>query len=250
HYLRLICTDPQRHGLSVFVPEPVAAYSKKAPKLAWLLDQLAEIRSKGEKAIVFCEFRNIQRLLQYYINEAFAYRADIINGNTLASASSSLSRQKRLKALQARPGFGVIILSPLAVGFGVNIQGANHVIHYTRTWNPAKEDQATDRAYRIGQTKDVHVYRPIVCADEFKTFDQKLDELLSWKRELSQDMLNGSFDLTAKDFSDLGAPDGATLDEGWTLSISDVMALHPDAFECFCAALWAKLKFSVVYRTP
>ena len=56
-------------------------------------------------------------------------------------------------------GFRVIILSTVAVGFGVNVQKANHVIHFTRCWNPAKEDQATDRAYRIGQTKDVCLYR-------------------------------------------------------------------------------------------
>ncbi|MGY2437988.1 helicase-related protein, partial [Escherichia coli] len=89
---------------------------------------------------------------------------DIINGDTSASASHVQSRQKRIKAFQAKPGFGVIILSPVAVGFGVNIQEANHVIHYTRTWNPAKEDQATDRAYRIGQTREVSVYCPTVFA--------------------------------------------------------------------------------------
>jgi SNF2 family DNA or RNA helicase len=61
------------------------------------------------------------------------------------------SRQKRIKAFQETPGFGVLVLSPVAVGFGVNIQAANHVVHYTRTWNPAQEDQATDRAYRLNQ---------------------------------------------------------------------------------------------------
>ena len=103
----------------------------------------------------------------------------------------------------------LIILSPLAVGFGVNIQAANHVVHYTRTWNPAKEDQATDRAYRIGQTKDVYVYYPVITAD-FITFDMKLDRLLDWKRNLSDDMLNGCGDLLGSDFNDLGAPEGGT----------------------------------------
>src|SRR5690606_8677536 len=110
-----------------------AEYRQRAPKLHWLLEELERIRGKGEKVIVFCEFREIQRLLQYFIGQAFGLHADIINGDTSAAASSADSRQKRIKAFQARPGFGVIILSPVAVGFGVNIQGANHVIHYTRT---------------------------------------------------------------------------------------------------------------------
>ena len=200
-YLRLICTDPRRHGLTVFKPEPLDQYRTKAPKLDWLLSQLERIRPKGEKVIVFCEFRNIQRLLQHYIEEVFEIRPDIINGDTSASANHTASRQKRIKAFQSQPGFGVIILSPIAVGFGVNIQAANHVVHYTRTWNPAKEDQATDRAYRIGQTKDVFVYYPVVYANDFDTFDVKLDQLLTKKRELANDMLNGAGDLSPNDFN-------------------------------------------------
>ena len=96
---------------------------------------------------------------------------------------------------QEKLGFNIIILSTTAVGFGVNIQRANHVIHYTRSWNPAKEDQATDRAYRIGQDKEVFVYYPTVVTDEFKTFEVKLDRLLSSKRELADDMLKPNMDL-------------------------------------------------------
>ncbi|MCE3222825.1 MAG: hypothetical protein K0S58_1005 [Nitrospira sp.] len=95
------------------------------------------------------------------IEQVFKLRPDIINGDTSAAEASTESRQKRIKEFQSVPGFGAIILSPVAVGFGVNIQAANHVIHFTRTWNPAKEDQATDRAYRIGQTRDVYVYYPV-----------------------------------------------------------------------------------------
>jgi SNF2 family DNA or RNA helicase len=200
HYLRLVCTDPRRTGLTAFDPEPLSKYRQAAPKLDWLLAQLHRVKAQGEKAIIFCEFRNIQRLLQHYIAEVFGFDADIINGDTSASATSTTSRQKRIKAFQARPGFGVIILSPVAVGFGVNIQAANHVIHYTRTWNPAKEDQASDRAWRIGQTRDVFVYYPVVSANDFVTFDVKLDQLLERKRSLAGDMLNGSSDISAADF--------------------------------------------------
>lgn len=209
HYLRLICTDPRQHGLNVFKPEPTREYRRKAPKLDWLLSQLGDIKAKGEKAIVFCEFREIQRLLQHYIGAEFDYKPDIINGDTNASTRHIDSRQKRIKAFQAANGFGVLILSPVAVGFGVNIQAANHVVHYTRTWNPAKEDQATDRAYRIGQKKDVYVYYPIVQAEDFTTFDVKLDQLLAYKRGLAEDMLNGAGDVNPSDFNLLDVVPGA-----------------------------------------
>lgn len=142
------------------------------------------------------------------IGERFGFVPDVINGDTTAQSGNVNSRQPRISKFQRQHGFGVIVLSPLAVGFGVNIQAANHVVHFTRTWNPAKEDQATDRAYRIGQEKDVYVYYPVVIAHDFTTFDAKLDTLLAWKRALSTDMLNGASDLSLDDFGDLQSPDG------------------------------------------
>jgi len=158
--------------------------------------------------IVFCEFRSLQRTLQRCIASTFGIHVDVIIGDTSAAADHAASRQKRIRAFQEKPGFGVIVLSPLAVGFGVNIQAANHVVHFTRTWNPAKEDQATDRAYRIGQERDVVVYYPVVVADDFVTFDQKLDQLLDWKRGLSSDMLNGTGEISVSDFLNLQGIDG------------------------------------------
>ncbi|MDG2539835.1 SNF2-related protein [Dyella jiangningensis] len=250
HYLRLICTDPRPHGLTASANEPLKEYKSKAPKLDWLLEQLERIRDKGEKAIVFCEFRDIQRLLQHYVEVGFKYKADIINGDTTAAAEANDNRQRRIKAFQDRPGFGVIILSPVAVGFGVNIQAANHVIHYTRTWNPAKEDQATDRAYRIGQTKDVYVYYPVVRADDFVTFDVKLDQLLSQKRELATDMLNGSGDIDKEfDISDV-VPDGTKEGINPRISIDTTDAMSGRYFEGLAAALWGKQGHNWVFCTP
>ncbi|MEI7968365.1 MAG: SNF2-related protein [Betaproteobacteria bacterium] len=248
-YLRLICTDPRRYGLDVFKPEPLAEYAAKAPKLDWLLTELKAIQAKREKVIVFCEPRNIQRLLQHYIEEVFSVRPDIINGDTEASASHARSRQKRIKTFQEAPGFGIIILSPVAVGFGVNIQAANHVVHYTRTWNPAKEDQATDRAYRIGQTKDVYVYYPVVCAEDFTTFDVKLDRLLELKRVLANDMLNGSGDLGPHEFGidDVTPPNIPIPDERVTLSMA--LTMNWQYFEALVAVLYAKRGFDA-YLTP
>ncbi|MGV3710394.1 MAG: SNF2-related protein [Gemmatimonas sp.] len=243
-YLRAICTDPQKYGQTVFQPELISSYRAKAPKLDWLLRELRGIQAKGEKVIVFCEFREIQRLLQHYIREDLSVSVDIINGDTSASLSNAASRQKRIKAFQDKPGFGVIILSPLAVGFGVNIQAANHVVHYTRTWNPAKEDQATDRAYRIGQKKDVFVYYPTVTAPDFTTFEAKLDSLLTRKRELASDMLNGAGDVSFEDFRlDDIATNASTrgLDERIGLDAAQRMAGR--YFEALTASLWTAMGY-------
>lgn len=160
------------------------------------------------------------------------------------------SRQKRIKAFQAVKGFGVLILSPVAVGFGVNIQAANHVVHYTRTWNPAKEDQATDRAYRIGQEKPVYVYYPVVHAKDFTTFDAKLDKLLAYKRRLAEDMLNGAGDVTSADF-DLAdvVPVSDTRDLDPRVTLDMALRMNGKYFESLVVVLWS-LKGFDCYRTP
>jgi hypothetical protein len=210
-YLRTVCSDPRPPGpISPNLQSPPDLL-RNSPKMAWTISRLAAIQEKREKVIIFCEFKELQRTIQRAIAERFGVMADIINGDTSAAADRSDNRQKRIKAFQTAEGFGVIILSPLAVGFGVNIQAANHVIHFTRTWNPAREDQATDRAYRIGQIKDVYVYYPVIVANDFLTFDGKLDQLLDFKRKLSEDMLNGSGDVGKADFADLQDPGGQVL---------------------------------------
>ncbi len=221
---------------------------QKNPKLDWLIKTLEQVKQQSEKAIIFCEFRDMQLMLAYYIEQIFKLRPDIINGDTSAAATSTDSRQKRIKEFQAAPGFGTIILSPVAVGFGVNIQGANHVIHFTRTWNPAKEDQATDRAYRIGQTRDVYVYYPVVCAEEFVTFDVKLDRLLETKRGLSGNMLNGTGNILPTEFEDVVGVGRDVFDEQILIEGAD--SLEPLYFEALIAALWKKRGFRSVKLTP
>lgn len=249
-YLRRLCSDPRPPGSVSGGSESVEDIVRHSPKMAWLLNKLSEIRAAGEKVIVFCEFRDLQRTLQRAIHERYSFLPDVINGDTSAAAANANNRQKRIRKFQEAPGFGAIILSPLAVGFGVNIQAANHVVHFTRTWNPAKEDQATDRAYRIGQTKEVFVYYPVVVADDFTTFDQKLDVLLEWKRGLSTDMLNGTGDLRPWDFGDLDAPGGGNAFGSDLIRPDELGDLDPDAFEAFCAILWSKLGYKNTRRTP
>ena len=116
-------------------------------------------RCVAEKVLVFAHYRAVQELLAELIRERFLLsRVSIINGEPerRASALESIERFSR------SPGFDVMVLSPLAAGAGLNIVAASHVVHYGRWWNPAKEDQATDRAHRIGQTRQVKVYYPLL----------------------------------------------------------------------------------------
>lgn len=262
HYLRQVCADPKPIGFQANLNESYEQAALKSPKISWLIRQIEKIHSKNEKVIIFTEFRDLQRLIQKFLKDRFSIHAEIINGDTAAVSKIGSSRQQKIDAYQKIDGFAAIILSPLAVGFGVNIQKANHVIHYTRLWNPAKEDQATDRAYRIGQTKDVYVYYPIIHAgipdvpsigtneNSFKTFDVKLDELLEWKRSLSDDMLNGTGDISTADFTDLTDGRGANIIEDRVLNIDDVLSMDPDAFEIFCALIWSKLGYPLTIKTP
>ena len=202
HQLKVLCAHPIAMGQTSNLHPPLAEALRDSPKLAWLMAALKCIESSGEKAIVFTELREIQRVLQHYIGEHFGKRPAIVNGDTDVQSKSGVSRQNLIDSFQKQSGFNVIILSTQAVGFGLNIQAANHVIHYTRPWNPAKEDQATDRAYRIGQNKPVTVYYPTVHAD-FVTFEKRLDELLTKKRAIAaKTWLNGADDISLEEFGD------------------------------------------------
>lgn len=205
--IRKICSDPHGFAEKATHQLPIDRLVNESPKMGWMVDllkTLAADQGGKHKVIVFCEFRDLQITLQRVIAAFFGMAASIVNGDTSADPRACENRQQLIDAFQQKPGFNVIILSPLAVGFGVNIQAANHVIHFTRTWNPAKEDQATARAYRIGQTRTVQVYYPGVVSDRFPSFDVRLDALLSKKRALAADMLNGCSDLKVSDFADFG----------------------------------------------
>lgn len=200
HRLKLICAYP-------YSVKPDSRLRGNSPKLAWMMCKLEEIqKNSDDKVIIFTELRDIQRELQYSIHQRFGFKPYVINGDTSTKSTSANSRQKLIDIFQELPGFGVIILSTVAVGFGVNVQKANHVIHFTRCWNPAKEDQATDRAYRIGQTKDVYVYYPTVRDTTMTTFEVTLDDLLQKRRALARDMLCAKGDLQSDDFNQLLSP--------------------------------------------
>lgn len=157
-------------------------------RLIKTFDILDEIKKKDEKVIIFVTSRKMQRVLKYMIEKKYQISVPpAINGEM-----QSERRQEVVSNFSNTEGFKVLLLSVESGGVGFNITAANNVIHLSRCWNPAKEDQATDRVYRIGQKKNVNVYLPIAYNSHFSkesSFDEKLDSLLEYKRNLSDSVL-------------------------------------------------------------
>ena len=191
-------------GIETLSSIELVSMSAKLKKTMLILKEIEQLK---EKAIVFTANKSMQRILRRVISDVFSMNPSIINGETPTSPSKNkktkLSRQQEIDKYQAKEGFNLIIMSPIAAGFGLNITEANHIVHYTRHWNPAKEQQATDRAYRIGQKKPVMVYYPLAVApnDELETFDIILDRLLSRKAHLATSTLFPTQPIEIKSFS-------------------------------------------------
>lgn len=179
-----VCAHPQ--ALRKDFGEGVPYVPGECPKLDAVMSILDEVKARNEKALIFTRFIGVQRILQRAIYERFEVWPDLVNGEV------TVNRQGVVDAFQAVPGFNVLILSHDVGGVGLNITEANHVIHYTRPWNPAKENQATDRAHRIGQMKAVTVHYPVLADDRFVTVEEKLARLLDTKRALARDVLRTS----------------------------------------------------------
>jgi hypothetical protein len=234
-------------------------------KLQVTIELLQDIRQKGEKAMVFADRKATQKMLQKVFADTFDIPPpSIINGDTPSSRQNPdggrHSRQQTIDRFQAKEGFNVIIMSQLAAGVGLNVVEANHVIHYSRHWNPAKEEQATDRAYRIGQTRDVYVYFPMaVFPDNFlnekgmrhRSFDEVLDALLIKKQSLASSTLFPTEQSEVKPeelFEDVFEPVSAKTSEP-PLRYSDINKLSQPLFEAFGAALLMKMGYET-HLTP
>lgn len=154
-----------------------SASASRSGKLKLLLDLLDDAISEGEAALVFTQFRGMGEILCEAIEQRFGSRPQFLHGGLTAAA-----RGEMVDAFQSgRDVSRVLVLSLKAGGVGLNLTRANHVFHYDRWWNPAVEDQATDRVFRIGQTRNVQVHK-LVCPG---TLEERIDELIRTKRSLS-----------------------------------------------------------------
>ena len=177
HKLFQVCACPEAlgHGWDEGRPHP---------KLDWLFSVLDQVAEKGEKAIVFAEWYSLQDKLCAEIGSRYGVFVDRLNGKV--EQGLRLAKVQRFNESQ---GFGAMVLGPKAAGVGLNITGANHVVHFTRHWNPALEAQATDRAYRIGQVKPVFVYQCIMHHPHRVSIEAHLDQLLESKMAMARDVI-------------------------------------------------------------
>jgi superfamily II DNA or RNA helicase len=155
-------------------------------KWARLRDVAEVIAAKQEKVLVFTQFREVTAPLAHFLGSIFGRPGLVLHGETEVKKRAELVRR-----FQEDETVGFFVLSLKAGGAGLNLTAASHVVHFDRWWNPAVENQATDRAFRIGQTKHVLVHK-FVCRG---TVEEKIDLLLESKKKLSTDLLEGGGEL-------------------------------------------------------
>ncbi|RPF20978.1 DEAD/DEAH box helicase [Myceligenerans xiligouense] len=205
HRLRSVSLHPQASGRALDKDPGAMLLSAR---MVGMLEVLDEIRNSQEKAIVFAIDKDVQRALSGWLRARYGLDVSVVNGDTkAASTRAGATRKSLIRRFEQAAGFNVIIMSPLAVGVGLTVIGANHAIHLERHWNPAKEAQATDRIHRIGQKRDVHVYLPMALHPDRDSFDVNLDRLLESKTVLKDAVVAPETVSEAEMFSGLGLGD-------------------------------------------
>jgi len=174
--LKQICNHPDQYlGQTAFAPE-------ESGKFLMLRELCETIREKRERVLVFTQFREITDHLAAFLAEVFQAEGYVLHGGTQVKRRGEI-----VDAFQGKRYVPFVVLSVKAGGTGLNLTRANHVIHFDRWWNPAVENQATDRAYRIGQSKNVMVHKLMSEG----TIEEKIDAMLESKRELAANVIGG-----------------------------------------------------------
>jgi len=161
----------------------------RSGKLARLVELLEEMASSGESALVFTQFASIAQRLQPYLAERLGIEVLLLHGGTPRP-----EREALIARFQSPGRPRVFLLSLKAGGVGLNLTAASQVVHFDRWWNPAVEDQATDRAYRIGQKKRVQVHKLVTAG----TLEESIDALLEDKRGLAESIIGAGEDWLTK----------------------------------------------------
>ena len=153
----------------------------RSGKLARLTEMLDVILENGEKALVFTQFAEMGKMIKEHLQASFGCEVLFLHGGVPRK-----QRDRMLERFQeGKEYLPIFVLSLKAGGTGLNLTGANHVFHFDRWWNPAVENQATDRAFRIGQTKNVEVHK-FICAG---TLEEKIDEIIERKVQVAENVV-------------------------------------------------------------
>ena len=182
-----------------------SALGGRSGKLDRLTEMIEEVLARDERALVFTRFVTMGGILQQHLQETFGREVLFLHGGV-----PKAQRDHMVDRFQEAGGPPLFILSLRAGGTGLNLTAANHVFHFDRWWNPAVENQATDRAYRIGQERNVQVHK-FICAG---TLEDRIDEMIDRKREIAEQIVGAG--------------------EGWLTELSNdelrnVLALSRDA---------------------
>ena len=182
HHIRSVSVHP-----AVDEPVPDTDFISASARLGAAFDILHRIKARGERALVFIEHRRMQhRFIALAKAEFMLERVDLINGDTPIQARQAIVNRFQ-QHLEDDGGFDMLVLGPRAAGTGLTLTAATHVIHLSRWWNPAVEEQCNDRVHRIGQTRPVNVHIPMAVHPGYRehSFDCLLQSLMTRKRRLA-----------------------------------------------------------------
>jgi SNF2 family DNA or RNA helicase len=173
--LKQVCNHPAQ------LLQDKSALPERSGKLLRLGEMIEEVLDEGDKALIFTQFAEMGRMIKQYLQDTFAREVLFLHGGT-----PKKERDAMIQRFQSdKKGPALFVLSLKAGGLGLNLTAANHVFHYDRWWNPAVENQASDRAFRIGQRKNVQVHK-FVCLG---TMEERIDQMIEQKKELAQSVV-------------------------------------------------------------
>ena len=176
--LKQICNHPAHYLKETDIaPSANERLSQRSGKSARLVELLEEVLANGDRALVFTQFRQMGHLLATILRQEFDMEPLFLHGGTPQGR-----RDQMIERFQSGDSSPIFLLSLKAGGVGVNLTSANHVIHFDRWWNPAVENQATDRAFRIGQTRTVNVHKMITNG----TLEERIDQMIEQKTDLAR----------------------------------------------------------------
>jgi superfamily II DNA or RNA helicase len=184
----LLTKEPSADEWTSGEPQNIKALIARSSKLERLLEMVKELREEGDRCLIFTQYVGMGQLLQQVLRQELQEPVLYLNGSTSKTARDRMIGQFQSDSLPPGEQPHVFILSLKAGGVGLNLTAASHVFHFDRWWNPAVENQATDRAYRMGQTRDVQVHKFIALG----TLEERIDEMLENKLRLSDDIISAS----------------------------------------------------------